>query len=185
MADSEAPKPKKSTPKPSHPKYIEMVSTAIESLKERGGSSRLAILKFITGKFKVSENPKVVNSQLKLALKKGVESGTLSQTKGTGASGSFKLAKKPAAPKKVAKKPAKKVTPKAAKSPKKVKAKKPAKSPKKAAKSPKKPKAAKSTKKAKSPKKVTKPKKTAATKPAKKDAKPKTKKAAAKKPAKK
>ena len=174
---------KKPVAKATHPKYSEMVAAAIESLKEKGGSSRMAILKFISGKYKVSENSNVVNSQLKLALKKGVDSGALTQVKGTGASGSFKLAKKAAAkPKKVAKKPAaKKVATKAAKSPKKAKTKKAVKSPQKAAKSPKKPKAAKSPKKVAKPK----PKKAAAKKTAKKAAKPKAKKPAAKKPAKK
>merc|ERR1712241_1037002 len=86
-----------------------------------------------------------MKSQLKLALKRGVESGALVQAKGTGASGSFKIGKveKPKVVKKVVKKaaPAKKPA-----------AKKPVK--KAATKSPKK--AVKKTTKAKSPKKVVK-----------------------------
>ncbi|CAC5392608.1 H1_5 [Mytilus coruscus] len=123
---------------------------------------------------------KTVNTHLKLALKSGVKSNSLKQSKGTGASGSFKIgevakpAKKPAkkAVKPKAAKPKKAKTPKktatkkpAAKKPAgekkaaKPKAKKPAtkkpaaKSAKKATKSPKKTKAAAKPKKAKTPKK--------------------------------
>lgn len=148
-----------------HPKYSEMIAAAITSLKERNGSSRQAILKYVTSNYKVGDN---ANSHLKMALKRGVAKGDLSQPKGVGASGSFKLVKKAAEPKKKAapkKKPA---------------AKKPA--TKKAA--PKKKPAKKATpKKAKKPvKKATSAKKSSAKKPAKK---PATKKPAAKKVAKK
>ena len=146
-----------------HPKYSDMIAAAIVALKERSGSSRQAILKYISANYKVSDH---AGTHLKLALKRGVTSGVLKQVKGTGASGSFKVAEKPKAPKK---KPA---------------AKKPA-----AKKTPKKPAAKKSTpKKAKKPaaKKAT-PKKAAAKKPAAKKpaAKKPAKKPAAKKPAKK
>ena len=170
-----APKPKKA---PSHPKYSEMINKAVSSLKERGGSSRQAILKYICANFKVEE--KSANSHLKLALRAGVKNGSLKQSKGTGASGSFRLGEvKKAKPAKKAAKP-KAAKPKKAKSPKKAKkpaAKKAAKKPaakkaakpkkaktpkkpaaKKAAKSPKKVKAAK-PKKAKTPKKKAAPKK--------------------------
>merc|ERR1712141_592260 len=146
-----------------HPKYSEMIAAAVGALKERGGSSRQAILKYILKNFKVGPNETSVNAHLKLALKAGVKKGALKQSKGTGASGSFKLGEKPKAVKKPkAKKAAK---PKKAKTPK--KAKKPA--AKKAAKKP-------AAKKAKSPKKAKKP---AAAKPKK----AKTPKKAAKKPA--
>nr|Q99282.1 RecName: Full=Histone H1.2, embryonic [Parechinus angulosus] len=56
------------------------VVAAITALKERGGSSMKKQSVFI-----------------KKALKSGVEKGTLVQVKGKGASGSFKLGKKPAA----------------------------------------------------------------------------------------
>lgn len=107
-----------------HPKYIEMISAAIISLKERTGSSRQAILKYIVANYKVGDS---APSHIKTALRRGVTGGTLSQPKGTGASGSFKMAKKteekkkkPAGPKKptvtasAKKKPApkKKTTPK-------------------------------------------------------------------------
>ncbi|XP_066960003.1 histone H1-delta-like [Macrobrachium rosenbergii] len=159
------PKAKKPAAKPTHPPYGTMIAAAVKSLKERNGSSRQAILKYIVANYKVGDEKKA-GSRLKLALKKGVTSGALKQVKGAGASGSFKLAKDDAKPaKKAVKKPA------AKKSPKKPAAKKPAKKPaaKKAAKKPAAKKAAK---------------KPAAKKPAKKPAAKKAaKKPAAKKPA--
>jgi histone H1/5 len=155
-----------------HPKYIEMIVAAITALKERSGSSRQAILKYIQANYKVGDNPGV---HLKLALKRGVTGGVLTQPKGTGASGSFKVAKKA--------EPAKKKTP-AKKKPaaKKPAAKKPAAKKTTAKKStPKKKTAAKKA----TPKKAKKPvaKKTSAKKPAAK--KPVAKKPAAKKSTKK
>jgi histone H1/5 len=98
-------KPKVAKPPPAHPKYAQMVAEAIASLKERGGSSRQAILKHIMANFNVGDNENAVNGRLKLALKAGVKNSTLRQSKGTGASGSFKLGEKPKAP------PKKKVAP--------------------------------------------------------------------------
>jgi histone H1/5 len=109
-----------------HPKYSEMVHQAVANLKERGGSSRQAILKYIVKNFNVGKDESVVNTHLKMALKSGVKNASLKQSKGSGASGSFRIgseAKKPA--KKVAskKKTSATKTPKAAKaSPKKKKA---------------------------------------------------------------
>ena len=169
MADT-ATTPKAATPKvkkvtkpkteASHPKYSEMVAASVAALKERGGSSRQAILKYVCANYKVGE-PSKANVHLKMALKSGVKAGTLKQAKGTGASGSFKLGEKP---KKVAKKATK---PKAAKPKvKKTAAKKPA--------------AKKSAAKKPAAKKVKTPKKSAAKKPAAK--KVKTPKKAAAKP---
>ncbi len=159
-----------------HPAYIEMVQKGVADLKERGGSSRQALLKYILANFKVGDNQVAVNARLKTALKSGVKNGALKQAKGTGASGSFRLgeakkstkAKKTAAPKpkKTVKSPKKVKKPAAAKTsktatPKKAKtAGKKVVKPKKVAKSPKKTKTAK-PKKAKTPKKktATKPKK--------------------------
>lgn len=185
VAPAATPKPakKKAAAKPKkpavHPKYSEMIQAAVTALKERGGSSRQAILKYICANYKVGDENKA-NSHLKLALKAGVKSGTLKQAKGTGASGSFRMGEKKA------KKPAKKAAkpkaakPKKSKSPKKAKkpaAKKPA-AKKTAAKKATKPKKAKTPKKA--AKKATKsPKKAKAAKP--KKAKTPKKKAAAKK----
>ena len=130
MTEAKSPAKKKAAPKKpaAHPKYIDMVVAAITALKERGGSSRQAIEKYIKANNKVGDN---VGVHLKMALKRGVLSGTLAQPKGTGASGSFKVVKK-AAPKKAAKKPAakkpaaKKAGAKKAKKPAKKAAKKPA-----------------------------------------------------------
>ena len=88
-----------------HPKYVEMIVAAIGALKERKGSSRQAIVKYLQANYKVSD---AANTHVKLALKRGVVAGDLKQVKGTGASGSFKLTDK---------KPAKKVKTAAAKKP--------------------------------------------------------------------
>lgn len=142
---------------PEHPKYVDMIKAALVNLKDRKGTSRQAILKYIKEHYKVGSN---VETQLKMALKRAVASNTITHSKGVGASGSFKLVKKESAPK------AKKAV--APKSPRKPKAKS---APKKPAKSPKKTKVAA---------KKTTPKKTVKKSPAKK---PAAKKPAAKKPA--
>ena len=173
MSTPAKPKAKKAPKKPaSHPKYSEMIAKAITALKERGGSSRIAILKHIMANNNVGKDPHAVNPHLKMALKRGVAKGTLKQSKGTGASGSFRLGEKKAAKKKApkAKKP---------KSPKKKKvAKKPAGEKKPKAKKAAKPKKAKSPKKAAKPKKAKSPKKPAAKKASKPKAKKSPKKAA-------
>ena len=119
-----------------HPVYAEMIVTAITTLKERNGSSGIAIKKYIKANFAVKDNADVF---IRGGLKKGVEKGTLTQVKGNGASGSFKVtkvekpkkvkkpaAKKPAAKKPVAKKATKKPAAKKATPKKKAAAKKPA-----------------------------------------------------------
>ncbi|XP_038624286.1 histone H1.4-like [Tachyglossus aculeatus] len=180
------------------PSVSELIVQAVSASKERNGVSLAALKKALAAAgYDVEKN----NSRIKLGLKSLVAKGTLVQTKGTGASGSFKInkkasgsegkarpkAKKPAAaakPRKAtgaAKKPKKPVASGARKSVKKTpkKAKKPAAAAgaKKAAKSPKKTKAAKPKKAAKSPAKpkLVKPKaaKPKAAKP--KAAKPKKK----------
>ncbi|XP_042861592.1 histone H1-delta-like [Penaeus japonicus] len=166
-AAPKAAKAKKPAAKPTHPKYSVMIAAAVKALKERTGSSRQAILKYILANFKVGDE-KTTGVRLKLALRKGVADGSLKQMKGTGAAGSFRLAKdeakpakKPAAKKTVAKKPAAKKT--VAKKPaaKKTTAKKPA-----AKKAVKKPAAKKPAAKKPAAKKAA--KKPAAKKPAKK-----------------
>ena len=179
-AKKAAAKPKKPA---AHPKYTEMIAAALGSLKERGGSSRQAILKYIIKSYNVGKDERVVNQHLKMALRAGAKNGSLKQAKGTGASGSFRLGEKAkAAPKKAAVKKPKAAATKKPRTPKK--------SVKKATKSPKKSAAAKkpAAKKLKSPakpkkavSKVKKSKAAAAKKP--KAAKPK--KVATKKPAKK
>jgi histone H1/5 len=56
-----AAKPKKPA---AHPKYSEMVGKAIAALKERGGYSRQAILKYIMANFNVGKDAKTVNVHL-------------------------------------------------------------------------------------------------------------------------
>lgn len=182
---AKAPKKKSaSKAKKAGPSVSDLILKSVAASNERKGVSLAALKKALAGGgYDVEKN----NSRVKLALKALVKKGSLVQTKGTGASGSFKVskggavkkpvnkpevkAKKPA-PKKPAKKavkakkaPAKKASPK--KAPKKVK--KPAAAPAK--------KAPKSPKKAKKPaaKKVAKSKKVKAVKP--KAAKPKAIKA--------
>lgn len=81
---------------PAHPTYSVMIAAGIVALKERSGSSRQAILKYIKANYKVGDN---VDAVVRNQLPKLVKNGVLVQTKGKGASGSFKVAKKPAAPK--------------------------------------------------------------------------------------
>ena len=76
--------------KPVHPRTSEMVVNAIKSLKERGGSSLQAIKKYIAANYKVDSEK--LSPFIKKYLKTAVASGELVQTKGKGASGSFKLA---------------------------------------------------------------------------------------------
>jgi len=95
----------KSTQGSTHPKYSDMIKAALKSLNDRGGSSRAAILKFVLANY--SLDPIQANQHLKLALKNGVKSKSFKQTKGNGASGSFKLAEGVKPPKKKSTKPKK------------------------------------------------------------------------------
>ncbi|XP_006014077.1 histone H1.0-B [Latimeria chalumnae] len=172
---------KASKPSTDHPKYSDMIESAIRAEKNRAGSSRQSIQKYIKSHYKVKEN---ADLQIKFAIKRLLHKGFLKQARGVGASGSYRLAKQDE-PKKVVKK-AKKDTKKAAapkkvakprrassKSPAKAKKTKADKKPKKAAEKKKAPAAA--AKKAKKAKAV----KSKAVKPAKskkaKVAKPKAK----------
>lgn len=162
----------KPRPPAQHPKYSEMIVAAITATKERSGTSRQKILKYLGANYKVGDG---FEAHARLALKRMVTAGVLIQTKGTGASGSFKVAKKSTEPAKK-KKPA---------------AKKPA-APKKTGEAKKKPAAKKTTtgaakkkpaaKKEKAkPQKKTTPKKSPAKKPATKKPKTQAKKPATKK----
>ena len=91
MCDSPAKKvtkAKKQAKVADHPKYNDMIKAAILALKERTGSSRQAIVKYIKANYKVGDN---VGLHVKTALKRMLSAELLLQTKGTGASGSFKL----------------------------------------------------------------------------------------------
>merc|ERR1711990_399427 len=139
-------KAKKVAKPAAHPPFKAMILTAIKALKERGGSSRQAILKYVVANNKVDAAKAA--GPLKLALRKALAAGTIVKAKAAGkGAGKFKAgkvekpkkvkkAKKPAAKKakKPAKKAAKKPAKKAAKAAKKPAAKKPA--AKKAAKKP-------------------------------------------------
>ncbi|XP_067832633.1 histone H1-like [Heptranchias perlo] len=198
-AQTNAPKKKKAVhrPKTAGPKLGEQILKIVADCKDRKGISLAAIKKILATKGLDVEKHR---TQIKLSIKRNVEKGSLVQIKGTGASGSFRVAKKEAQEKvgkKVKKQGSKKSPGKkpAAKKPaaRKLTAKKPAarkltaKKPavkktavkksttKKAAKSPIKKKAA--VKKPKTPKPV----KAKAKKVQKPSAKPKPKKAAGKK----
>ena len=177
MSDSAAPKApkvkaaKKPAKKAEHPPVASMVTAAVKELKDRKGSSLAAIKKHIAANNKVDVAK--LAPFIKKFLKKAVADGKLLQVKGTGAAGSFKLAKpvKEEKPKKAKAAPKKKATPKKAA----------AKKPKAAKKTPKKAAKPKKEKKVKTPK-TAKPKKPSVKKATKspKKAAPK-KKAAAKK----
>ena len=84
-----------------HPTYAEMISSAILTLKDRSGSSRQAIAKFVCANYKVDADKAAPH--LRRALKKGVEDGVFKTTRESGkGAGSYKLVvkkKKPAAKK--------------------------------------------------------------------------------------
>merc|ERR1711881_376479 len=106
-----------------HPKYSVMIAAAITALKDRTGSSRQAILKYICANYKVDASK--AGQHLRMALKAGIKKGSLKMAKESGkGAGCFKLvkvekpkkAKKAVKPKKpAAKKPAKKAPAKAKK----------------------------------------------------------------------
>ena len=116
MADAVAPaptpspakkvaKPKKPAVKPDHPQYSVMITAAITALKERGGSSRPAILKHILANNKNADSTKAQVLTTR-SIRKMLDANKLVQIKG-----SFKLPKeepKPKKVKKVVKKPVKK-----------------------------------------------------------------------------
>ncbi|XP_009877722.1 PREDICTED: histone H5, partial [Apaloderma vittatum] len=68
-----------------HPTYSDMIAAAIRAEKSRRGSSRQAIRHY-----KVGRN---ADTQIRLAIRRLLATGILKQTKGVGASGSFRLAK--------------------------------------------------------------------------------------------
>merc|ERR1712062_926955 len=112
-----------------HPPYTNMITAAIKGLKDKKGSSRQAILKYVVANNKVDATKAAV--RVKLALRKMVVAKKVVAAAAAGkkGAGSFKLpAKEPKAKKpKDAKKPAaKKVKKPAAKKVKKPAAKKPA-----------------------------------------------------------
>merc|ERR1711922_107154 len=99
---------KKADTASAHPPSSTMVVKAIEDLKEKKGSSLVAIKKYIGANYKVDLNQ--MNVFIRKALKSGIEKKTLVAS--SGMSGRFKLAKTESKPK--PKKAAKKATPKKA-----------------------------------------------------------------------
>ena len=127
MPEAKAPKAKKAAKPAAHPPYANMIVAAIKALKDKKGSSRQAILKYVVANNKVEADKAAV--RVKLALRKMVAAKKVVAAAAAGkkGAGSFKLpakepkakkpaakkAKKPKAAKKpAAKKPAKKTAPK-------------------------------------------------------------------------
>ena len=98
MADIVKPvSPAKKSAKPkvpaAHPPFAAMIAAAIKALKDRTGSSRQAIMKYICANYKVDANKAGVH--LRMALKRGVTAGTLKMAKESGkGAGSYKLGEK-------------------------------------------------------------------------------------------
>ena len=89
-----APKAKKPAVKPAHPPYQVMIADAIKALKEKGGSSRKAILKHIVANNKIADEAKA-QVRVKLAVRKMVASKKLLPVMKKGkvaVNGSYKLA---------------------------------------------------------------------------------------------
>ena len=76
---------------PLHPTYQIMVKTAIAASKERSGSSRQAVVKYVVANYKVKED--AAAARVRQCLQRLSKKGEIQHTKGTGASGSFKIAK--------------------------------------------------------------------------------------------
>merc|ERR1712000_806007 len=120
----------KAAPKATHPTYQDMITDAIVTLKERNGSSRQSLKKYVKqNNPSITATDNMFDALFNRALKAGVDKGVFEQPKGP--SGGTKLAKKkPATEKKPAAPAAKKET--AAKEPAKKPAAKKAAAPKKA-----------------------------------------------------
>ncbi|KAL2219114.1 histone H1 [Thermoascus aurantiacus ATCC 26904] len=85
--------PKKAGGSASHASYRDMIKDAILSLKERNGSSRQSIKKYVMANNKISvASQNAFDAQFNKAIKVGVEKGEFIQPKGP--SGPVKLAKK-------------------------------------------------------------------------------------------
>merc|ERR550519_2488777 len=84
-------KPAKAKTAPSHPTYSVMITAAVGALKDRTGSSRQAILKYICANYKVDD--KKAATQTRLALKRMTAGGELKMAKDKGkGAGCYKLA---------------------------------------------------------------------------------------------
>merc|ERR1712121_45766 len=100
-------KPKKVIKKvvPTHPKYIDMIVDTLAKLKDRKGTSRMSLLKYIVENYKVNNDVAKVRVSLKLALTRGVAAGVLKMARETGkGSSSYKIGVLPKVKKPLAKK---------------------------------------------------------------------------------
>nr|XP_022909867.1 histone H1A, sperm-like [Onthophagus taurus] len=88
-SDSSTKKKKSQRSKATHPPTSEMVNNAIKTLQERNGSSLQAIKKYMASNYKVDAEK--MAPFIKKFLKTAIAAGAIVQTKGKGASGSFKL----------------------------------------------------------------------------------------------
>uniref|UniRef100_A0A8C4RDM7 Histone H1 n=1 Tax=Erpetoichthys calabaricus TaxID=27687 RepID=A0A8C4RDM7_ERPCA len=93
-APAKSPKIKTSSkPKKASPSVSDLIVKAVSASKERQGLSLAGLKKaLVAGGYDVEKN----NARVKSAVKSLVSKGALVQTKGTGASGSFKINKKQA-----------------------------------------------------------------------------------------
>ena len=104
---AKAPGVKKPKVKADHPPFAKMVAEAIAHHKERLGSSRQAILAYITGRYNIPKDQ--ASAHVLRALKKGEANGVLKRAKESGkGAGRYKLVaaavKQPAKAKKVSSK---------------------------------------------------------------------------------
>merc|ERR1739848_191092 len=98
-APAKVKKAKKPAKPAAHPPFAAMIAAAVAALKERGGSSRQAILKYIVANYKVDAAK--AGGQLRLAIRRGLAKGTLAKAKAAGkGAGKIKVVKV-AKPKKV------------------------------------------------------------------------------------
>ncbi|PLB39320.1 linker histone H1 and H5 family-domain-containing protein [Aspergillus candidus] len=95
--------PKKAAAAPAHVSYRAMITNAIQNLKERNGSSRQSVKKYVLANNKITAaSTPAFDSQFNKAIKAGVEKGEFTQPKGP--SGPVKLARKESVAKPAAKK---------------------------------------------------------------------------------
>uniref|UniRef100_A0A3P9J2H4 Histone H2B n=1 Tax=Oryzias latipes TaxID=8090 RepID=A0A3P9J2H4_ORYLA len=93
-APAKSPKKKKAAARPNKDglSISKLIVAAVAESKERKGMSLAALKKVLGGK---GVDVTKANKRINTAVTKLVTKGSLSQTKGTGASGSFKIAKEP------------------------------------------------------------------------------------------
>merc|ERR1712242_452115 len=111
---AKAPKVKKAAKPAAHPPYANMIVAAIKALKDKKGSSRQAILKYVVANNKVADADKAA-VRVKLALRKLVAAKKVVPAAAAGKKGAKPKAKKAAKPKAAKKPAAKKPAAKAAK----------------------------------------------------------------------